>query len=89
MGNIKSNEKIIYQIIKDQNEILSNRYEMRLDKWERSGLILYNKDYNKWVSVINMCYYDAREEAALKIKIKIKSVFGEAENIPLDLQKYS
>jgi hypothetical protein len=96
MGNIESAENNKYQIIKDENELLTNRYELTLDKYERSGLIRYNRDYNKWESVITMSdchhtigYYDTREEAALKIKSKLKSVFGEAENRPLDLQKYA
>jgi hypothetical protein len=96
MGNKNSNEENEYQIVQDRNKILSSLYEVTLDKYENSGMIYYNSIYNKWVSNITLGegkytigYYDTREEAAIKLKSKLKSIFGEAENRPLELEQFA
>jgi hypothetical protein len=81
MGNINSKS---HDIEIDQYEITSNQYEYHT-------FIQYYREFNKWVSIIPMQsfgyavgYYDTREEAVIKIKIKnkLKLIFGEAENRP-------
>jgi hypothetical protein len=70
MGNQNSYEEHNYQTIQDKPNIC--------DLYERSGIIEYNTQYNKWLSIITFAgyhhyqlkfvigYYDTREEAVKK-----------------------
>jgi hypothetical protein len=97
MGNKNSN----YQTIQEEHNYQTIKKKPNVcDAFERQGMIEYSSKYNKWLAIISFAgfhhhrmhviigYYDTPEEAVKKIGIKIKSIFGEAENQPLEIQQY-